>query len=49
MLLPPLADSVAGATPTSIPALGEDSGRVFASLGYSSAEVERLCEVWSTP
>lgn len=47
MLLPPLADSVASAPPKSIPAFGSDSAEVLASLGYSEAEVERLCEAWS--
>jgi crotonobetainyl-CoA:carnitine CoA-transferase CaiB-like acyl-CoA transferase len=47
MLLPPLADSVASAAPKSIPALGADSAHVLASLGYSAAEVERLCTAWS--
>lgn len=48
MLLPPLADSVASAAPKSIPALGADSAEVLASLGYSAAEVERLCTAWSS-
>lgn len=47
MLLPPLADSVASAAPKSIPALGADTPDVLASLGYSAAEVERLCTAWS--
>lgn len=47
MLLPPLADSVAGAGPKSIPALGADSAEVLASLGFSPAEVKRLCTAWS--
>ena len=47
MLLPPLADSVAGAPPTSIPATGENSAEVLASLGYSDLEIQKLSEAWS--
>ena len=48
MLLPPLSDSVAGARPTSIPAVGEDSAEVLAALGYSDEEIKRLSEAWGT-
>lgn len=46
MLLPPLADSVAGVPPTSIPAVGENSAEVLASLGYSAVEIRQLSEAW---
>jgi itaconate CoA-transferase len=46
MLLPPLADSIAGAPSTSIPAVGENSAEVLASLGYSDVEIRQLSEAW---
>jgi formyl-CoA transferase len=47
MLQPPLSESVAGAPPTAIPSVGENSAEVLASLGYSDAEIEQLAEAWS--
>jgi crotonobetainyl-CoA:carnitine CoA-transferase CaiB-like acyl-CoA transferase len=46
MLLPPLSDSVAGVPPTSIPAVGENSAEVLASLGYSDVEIQQLSKAW---